>query len=135
MASTPSHLLQAACHCGRIQIQLPSRPAFVKECRCSVCYKYGALWAYFPRRDVVITVSEVAKLQKYVRSDAGADGDISFNRCSHCGCMVCWFGEVVPPGGFDGPERMAVNCRMLSHPEVLEEVEVRVQLSLGGRGN
>ena len=131
MASSTTPSLLASCHCGGIEILLPSLPEFVKECQCSACYKYGALWGYLHRKDVQITTSHGATLEKYVRSDEGSDGDISFNRCSRCGCMVCWFGEVVPPTGWDGPERMAVNCRMLPK-EAIEGIERRV---VPGPGN
>ncbi|KAK1759127.1 hypothetical protein QBC47DRAFT_371094 [Echria macrotheca] len=114
-----------SCHCGRVTLTLPSLPPYINECHCTVCYKYGVLWGYFPRRDVDIKMSDGATLQKYVRTDEGSDGDISFNRCSHCGCIVCWFGETVPKGGFDGPEKMGVNCRMAAEG-TLDGVELRV---------
>ena len=117
--------LALACHCTRITLTIPSPPSHLNECHCTICYKYGALWGYFHRKDVKITTDHGATLQKYIRSDEGSDGDVSFNRCSHCGCVMCWFGEGVPEGGFDGPERMRVNCRM-AEETALEEVERRI---------
>src|SRR4051812_28226466 len=111
-SSPPSSPITLTCHCTAITLTLPSLPPFIRECHCTACYRYGALWGYYHRRDVTITTSQSATLQKYIRTDEGSDGDISFNRCSHCGCMVCWFGEIVPKGGFVGPERMGVNFRM-----------------------
>jgi hypothetical protein len=111
--SSKDETLTAVCHCGRVRVQLPSKPTSLLECHCTVCYKYGALWAYFPRNDVVVTTASDTTLQPYIREDA--DGDISFNRCSHCGCMVCWKGE----GKYAGPEhKMGVNCRMLPETEI-----------------
>jgi hypothetical protein len=75
-----------ACHCGRVQVKLPSKPSKLKECLCSVCFKYGSLWAYFLRRDVEIITTPGTTIQAYIRDDS--DGDISFNRCGHCGCMT-----------------------------------------------
>lgn len=117
--------LTLTCHCARITLTLPSPPPYLNECHCTICYKYGALWGYFHRRDVEITATDGATLQKYIRSDEGSDGDISFNRCSHCGCMVCWIAEIVPEAGFDGSEGIGVNCRMVEE-RVLEGVERRV---------
>ncbi|KAI0426172.1 hypothetical protein F5Y09DRAFT_72501 [Xylaria sp. FL1042] len=61
MASTtdPS-ALKASCHCGRIAIALPSPPEDINECHCSVCYKLGAMWAYYPREQVAVTASSSA---------------------------------------------------------------------------
>ncbi len=91
-----------------------------------MCYKYGALWGYFARRDdVAITMKNDAALQSYVRSDPGSGGDISFNRCSHCGCMMCWFRVDSSGAGVRGKgPQVGVNCRMLPM-ETIESVERR----------
>ena len=92
---------------------MPSKPEKLNECRCSVCYKYGAIWGYFPRNTVTITTTEGAKLDPYVRSDS--DGDISFNRCSHCGCMTNWWGL----GAYsESTYKMGVNCRLLPEKDI-----------------
>src|SRR4051794_304960 len=91
-ASASAPALQSTCHCGRIQITLPSRPTELNECHCTVCYKYGAMWAYFDPDTVDVTVADSATLEGYIRSDEDGEGDISFNRCSHCGCMMTWRG-------------------------------------------
>jgi len=77
--------LLATCHCGRVQIKLP-KPPKLNECHCTVCYKYGSLWAYFQPSEVTIKVADDTSLAEYSRSDG--DGSITFNRCCHCGCMV-----------------------------------------------
>jgi hypothetical protein len=106
--------LTATCHCGRVSVQLPSKPTKLNECHCTVCYKYGALWAYYPRPDVAVDVASDTKLEAYIRTDS--DGDISFNRCAHCGCVVLWWGL----GRYGGPEhKMGVNCRMLPEGEIV----------------
>ena len=105
--------LKATCHCGRVTVELPSKPEKLNECRCTVCYKYGAIWGYFQRDTVTVTAAEGASIVPYVRTDS--DGDISFNRCSHCGCMTNWWGV----GQYSGPkERMGVNCRQLPEKEI-----------------
>jgi len=77
--------LLTKCHCGRIQIQIP-KPTKLNECHCTVCYKYGALWAYYNHDEVTIKIADDTTLTEYVRDDS--DGNLSFNRCGHCGCMV-----------------------------------------------
>ncbi|PMD28640.1 hypothetical protein NA56DRAFT_19714 [Hyaloscypha hepaticicola] len=123
--SSKADTLTAVCHCGRVRIQLPSKPTRLTECHCTVCYKYGALWAYFPRNEPVITIADQATLVPYIREDAA--GHISFNRCSHCGCMICWLGE----GEYSGPaNKMGVNCRMLPESEI-EGIEKKVSKGPG----
>ncbi len=105
----------AKCHCGRVQITLPSKPTKLNECQCTVCYKYGALWGYFTRGALTVTTAPDARLISYQRCDEYCQGDLSFNSCSHCGCMTHWWGEKE----WTGPEhKMGVNCRMLTQEEI-----------------
>lgn len=92
-----------------------------------------------------LTIAPGAKLEKYIRADGedkvdgaeggkcegrgrgkgereGSYGDVSFNRCSCCGCVVLWWGE----GEYAGEEHMVgVNCRLLGW-RVVEGVGRRV---------
>lgn len=102
--------LKATCHCGRVQVEIPRKPEKLNQCRCTVCYKYGCLWGYFKTFEVKVTMAEGTHLDEYVRSDEGSQGCVSFDRCSHCGCLVTWSGK----GDWEGPDkRKGVNCRML----------------------
>ncbi len=94
---------------------MPSRPTTLNDCQCTVCYKYGALWAYFPRNTVtVIAPGEGSEgLQTYVRDDA--KGSISFNRCAHCGCMTHWWGLDTRSAE---DYRMGVNFRMMLKADI-----------------
>lgn len=74
------------------------------------------MWAYFDPDNVIMTVSDGATLEKYIRSDSEGDGNISFNRCSYCGCMMTWRGV----GKREGLKKMGVNCRMVPEEEVEE---------------
>ncbi|KAI3391977.1 hypothetical protein diail_6384 [Diaporthe ilicicola] len=105
--------LTARCHCGRISVEVPSLPTKINECRCSICYRYGAMWAYYKHEDVNVIVNiqalgsrpqdslaqqeavapredkgEAKGLQYYVRTDG--DGNIGFHFCGNCGCLTHW---------------------------------------------
>lgn len=82
--------LIASCHCGRVTLQMPPSALgqTMNECRCTVCYKYAVLWMYYKRMDVVVTVAPGTHIDKYIRDDDETGGNISFNRCGHCGCMT-----------------------------------------------
>jgi hypothetical protein len=137
MASTSdSPKLTATCHCGRVSLTLPSPPTKINECRCSICYRYGALWAYYPRDDVVVTVASSSDsdysqdgtgLLSYVREDTdqGAKGTIGFYSCKHCGCMTHWWAQPEHVKPTPDWSKMGVNTRML--PEsLIEGVERKI---------
>ncbi|KAI1335237.1 Mss4-like protein [Xylariaceae sp. FL0016] len=120
----------AECHCGHVTIEIPSPPTSLNECRCSVCFKYGALWAYYTRKEVMVAVAATDKnvgLRRYARDDEHFGEDsaatMEFCHCSLCGCVTHWWGV----GERAGDERkMGVNCRMLSEKQI-EGVERKVQ--------
>jgi hypothetical protein len=42
-------MLRANCHCGAISLSVPSEPEYLIDCNCSICRRYGALWALYER--------------------------------------------------------------------------------------
>jgi hypothetical protein len=104
----------ATCHCGNIRIIIPELPNTVTTCNCSVCRRYGALWAYFTRREVTLEADENA-LAAY----RWGDRTIDFWHCARCGCLTHYTSRE------NGPEsRFAVNARMLPL-DVIESLTVR----------
>ncbi len=79
----------------------------VNDCTCSICRRYGTLWAYYSPRLVEV-------------SPAGGATDIyqwgerrlEFHRCKDCGCITHW----APVDKIY--DRMGVNARLMP-PEVL----------------
>jgi hypothetical protein len=45
-------MIEAICHCGAVKLQIATAPDSVKDCNCSICHRYGVLWAYY-RLDAV----------------------------------------------------------------------------------
>ena len=70
----------------------------VTECHCSICRRYGALWAYYRTQDVSFTGPTVTYVWGRER--------IAFHHCGNCGCVMGW----LPHGPY--PE-CAVNARVL----------------------
>jgi len=89
--------------CNAVQIGVARRPRQVTQCNCSVCRRYGTLWAYFQRSAVSITASRDALEEFSVRA-----GGLRFVRCRTCGCVVCWDGP-----GKSRDQRMGINTRLL----------------------
>jgi hypothetical protein len=107
-------VLIATCHCGAVRLQLARRPRTVTSCNCSMCRRYGALWAYYKAKDVRI-------LRTSARSDEYSWGDrfLKFVRCGVCGCVTHW-----TPASSKAGDRMGINARNLD-PAVLALIRVR----------
>jgi hypothetical protein len=103
-------VIQSSCHCGAVRLSIASAPREVIDCNCTICRRYGALWAYWSPREVEIA----GATDVYTRGEKS----IEFHRCRVCGCMTHW-APVEKTAG-----RMGVNCRMME-PDVLARVRVR----------
>lgn len=114
----------ATCHCGRVSVEMPGRPKMVKECRCSLCYRYGTLWTYFQDQNDVTITTKAPGLKPYVRADG--NGFAAFYFCAHCGCLTHWLptekGDEERRKNPAGRSAVGVNCRMLP-PKLIEEAE------------
>lgn len=42
-------MIRTSCHCGAVGFEIETAPTEVTECNCSICRRYGVLWAYYPR--------------------------------------------------------------------------------------
>jgi hypothetical protein len=84
--------VEGSCHCGNVRIELPSLPAWVADCNCSLCRRTAWRTAYYPPADVHISGETVA----YV----WGDHMIGIHHCPVCGCGTHWqtlgedFGKV-----------------------------------------
>jgi hypothetical protein len=101
------------CHCGAVQITVEPAPTEVTDCNCSICRRYGALWAYYQRPQVrfepAIPATDIYQW---------GDKDLEFHRCKTCGCVTHW----LPTD--QTKTRMGVNMRM-SDPRVLAAARIR----------
>ena len=101
--------------CGKVQVGVAQRPRQVTQCNCSVCRRYGTLWAYY-RRSAVSIVAPRGGLESYSVRARG----LKFVRCRSCGCVIYWDA---PGKGRD--QRMGINTRLLDHA-VMADVPVKV---------
>jgi hypothetical protein len=94
-------MLQATCHCGVVKIQIPRRPRNITNCDCSICRRYGPLWAYYNKSEVAVFAAPGA-----TSAYSWGSKTIQFIRCATCGCVTHWEPIVAHRG-----ERMGVNIR------------------------
>ena len=94
-------MIEGSCHCGTVRWTFEGVPKSATACNCTVCRRYGTLWAYDYENEG-IRVSGPTGV--YVRGK-----HIGFHFCPHCGCIAYWRG--LEPGD-DGRRRIAVNLRL-----------------------
>lgn len=78
-------MIKTTCHCGAVSIAIPRAPEAVTNCNCSICRRYGALWAYYDSAEVRVDAAPQA-LDEY----RWGDESLAFVRCRTCGCMTHW---------------------------------------------
>jgi hypothetical protein len=106
-------MIEASCHCGSVRLEVDAPPSEVTECSCSICRRYGVLWAYYKPDKVRVFPADPAT-NIYMWNDRM----IEFHRCRMCGCVSHW-----TPVDREH-DRMGVNSRLMD-PEVLAAAHVR----------
>jgi hypothetical protein len=94
-------MIEGSCHCGAVRWSFDGVPESATACNCTVCRRYGVLWAYDYENEG-IRVSGPTKA--YVRGKA-----LEFHFCPNCGCVVCWRALATDESG---RRRIAVNLRL-----------------------
>jgi hypothetical protein len=105
-------MIEASCHCGGVRLQIAEAPKVVTDCNCSICRRYGVLWAYYRLEQVQVITSDGTDTY------AWDDRSIAFHRCRTCGCVSHW-----SPLTRDD-DRMGVNVRLMDLG-LLQQVRVR----------
>lgn len=106
--------LKGTCHCGRVEWALDALPESATACNCTICRRYGVLWAYgYIGHDIHVT----GEANAYRRADGGA---IDFHFCPQCGCVTHY---VATKPGDNGRRWTAVNLRM-SDPDLIDALPV-----------
>jgi hypothetical protein len=105
--------IDASCHCGAIHLTTQAAPGNLTECNCTICRRYGVLWAYYSPRDVTIVATEGAT-DTYLWGNRS----IRFHRCKICGCVTHW--AAVDPKS----NRMGINARLMD-PAILRPLRIR----------
>ncbi|HMQ10838.1 MAG TPA: GFA family protein [Oligoflexia bacterium] len=107
--------LDGHCHCKHVSWQYLSLPDNITACNCTVCSRYGVLWAYGYLND---TVKVYGKTKCYTRGDK----ELSFHFCNTCGCVAYWLANYPRD---NGQFRIAVNMRLIDQPEKIKLIPIR----------
>ncbi|XWN32389.1 MAG: GFA family protein [Devosia sp.] len=106
--------MEGHCHCGRIAWTLDDAPESVTACNCTICRRYGVLWAYgFIGHDI----HTHGVTTTYRRCDGGA---IDFHFCGNCSCITHY---IATKANGDGRYWTAVNLR-LTEPDTIAHLPI-----------
>jgi hypothetical protein len=108
----------ASCHCGSVSIRLAAAPTQVTHCNCSLCRRYGVLWAYYPI--VSVSLEGAQETDTYAWNGRNVD----FHRCRTCGCVTHWLPRNAKR------DRMGINARLLD-PQLLETATIAYKNAAG----
>lgn len=92
-----------ACHCGAITLVLMRPVRKLTQCNCSICRRYGALWAYQQRKAVKVTAAEGA-----LKAYSWGERSLIFQHCATCGCVTHYERVERKP---DGSDMAGINMR------------------------
>ena len=98
-------MLTGICHCGANGWTLAGDPGVVTACNCTLCGRYGVLWAYDYENERIHLSGPTGS---YVRADI-SDPKIEILFCPTCANVLAWRGLRMND---TGRRRMAVNIRL-----------------------
>jgi hypothetical protein len=107
-------MLSTTCHCGAVRIQIPHAPETITNCDCSICRRYGTLWAYYEASEVQVLAEHGA-----TSSYSWGKKALRFVRCNTYGCIINW-QFIKPEHGC----RIGINARNFE-PKQLGPVRIR----------
>lgn len=100
-------MIKGNCHCEKLRWTYDLELESVTACNCTLCSRYGALWAYgFLDQGVSVEGPSLhyergSKLSKY-------------HFCGNCGCLSYYLFN---KGDEQGRRKVAVNLRMATEPD------------------
>ena len=109
-------MLKGTCHCGGAHWTLEGDPGSITACNCTLCRRYGVLWAY----DYVDERIRVAGPMSAYTSPHTPNPSLEILFCPTCACVFAWRGLRT---GADGRRRIAVNVR-LAPPERVADLPI-----------
>lgn len=104
--------MRGSCHCGAVEWRFTGLPESATVCNCTVCRRYGTLWAYgFEGEGIDVS----GRTAEYVRGDS-----LGFHFCPACGCVAFWRSLKRDDAG---RRRIGVNLRM-AEPDAVAKVPI-----------
>jgi hypothetical protein len=110
-------MLTGSCHCGAAGWTLEGDPGPATACNCTLCRRYGALWAYDHEDGRIRLTGESAAYARIGKDDPALE--IRF--CRTCAGVIAWRGLRLEA---DGRRRIAVNLRLCDDPAAVADLPI-----------
>ncbi len=105
--------MKGTCHCGAVEWQLDGDAGSITACNCTICRRYGALWAYdWDGERIRLSGPTSTYTSKELPNPF-----LEFHFCPACAYVVAW--RALRPDE-DGRKRMGVNVRLAPPEEVAD---------------
>lgn len=114
MTKINSIAMQGACHCKEVAWTYSLPLESVTACNCTLCRRYGALWAY-GNLGQGVTISGRTKAYSHGKQING------FHFCENCGCLAYYLAKKADS---DGLLRIAINMRTINNVEQIAHVPI-----------
>jgi hypothetical protein len=106
-------MIEGSCHCGQLRWRFDGEPEGATACNCTVCRRYGVLWAYDYD-------GERIQVSGPTRAYRWGGKHIGFHFCETCGCVGYWRAIQADE---KGRRRIAVNLR-LAEPDAVGDIPI-----------
>lgn len=107
-------MIKGVCHCGAVHWTYDMPLESVTACNCTLCRRYGALWAYgFINEGIEVSGPASGYVHKR--------GISTYSFCTACGCVAYY---LVNESDNDGKRKVAVNLRMVAEPAPLMDLPI-----------
>lgn len=107
-------MIKGSCHCGQVKWTYLIPLESVTACNCSLCRRYGALWAYGFNVDDVKTEGST-KAYQWGNRHSG------FHFCTNCGGLAYYLANKPDQ---QGRLKVAVNIRMVDKADEVQELRI-----------
>lgn len=107
-------MIKGHCHCQSVHWSYPVPLESVTACNCTLCRRYGALWAYGYLQDGITVDGPTSVYERGSKLNG-------YHFCSQCGCLAYYLSNAKDA---EGKLRIAVNLRMIDKPEQIENLPI-----------
>lgn len=104
-------MIKGTCHCGAAGWTLEGDPGSITACNCTLCRRYGTLWAYDFENERIRLFGPTSV---YMRAGKEAP-TLEIRFCPTCACVIGWRGLHLTA---EGRRRIAVNVRLAAPEDV-----------------
>ncbi len=106
--------LKGSCHCGKVRWKYPVKLDSVTACNCTLCRRYGALWAYGFTDEGILLQGDTNSYERGSKING-------YHFCNTCGCLTHYQAKKTNQ---DGRIRVAVNLRMIDEPKLIQNLPI-----------